>query len=118
MLPAYFAIPAITGTAPAYAPYSFPDCTSGPLAHTTVCDTSADPITRAEALIAMFTTNDLIRNTDNFSSGVPRLGLPEYDWWSEALVPYVYLLRVASHLAWTAWRCVEPGRNIRGLGRL
>ncbi|KAJ7858370.1 beta-xylosidase [Mycena olivaceomarginata] len=72
MLPAYFAIPAITGTAPAYAPYSFPDCTSGPLAHTT-------------ALIAMFTTNDLIRNTDNFSSGVPRLGLPEYDWWSEAL---------------------------------
>ncbi|KAJ7848281.1 glycoside hydrolase family 3 C-terminal domain-containing protein [Mycena olivaceomarginata] len=85
MLPAYFAIPAITGTAPAYAPYSFPDCTSGPLAHTTVCDTSADPITRAEALIAMFTTNDLIRNTDNFSSGVPRLGLPEYDWWSEAL---------------------------------
>ncbi|KAJ7089098.1 beta-xylosidase [Mycena epipterygia] len=85
MLPAYFAIPVITSIAPAYAPYSFPDCTSGPLAHTTVCDTSADPITRAEALIAMFTTSELISNTDNFSSGVPRLGLPEYDWWSEAL---------------------------------
>ncbi|KAJ7679948.1 beta-xylosidase [Mycena rosella] len=85
MLPAYFVIPALTCTAPACAPYSFPDCTNGPLAHTTVCDTSADPVTRAEALVAMFTTNELISNTNNFSPGVPRLGLPEYDWWSEAL---------------------------------
>ncbi|KAJ7695694.1 beta-xylosidase [Mycena rosella] len=67
------------------AGYSFPDCVNGPLANTTVCSTSADPITRAKALIAMFNTTELIANTDNGSPGVPRLGLPAYNWWSEAL---------------------------------
>ncbi|KAJ6618253.1 glycoside hydrolase family 3 protein [Mycena sp. CBHHK59/15] len=71
--------------APARAAYSFPDCTSGPLAKTAVCDTSANAITRAKALISMFNTSELISNTDNSSPGVPRLGLPAYNWWSEGL---------------------------------
>jgi len=65
--------------------YSFPDCVDGPLKSTTVCDTSKDPATRARALIKMFTDEELIQNTDNGSAGVPRLGVPSYQWWSEAL---------------------------------
>ncbi|KAJ7175430.1 beta-xylosidase [Mycena filopes] len=71
--------------APQAAAYAFPDCVHGPLAKTTVCDTSASAITRAKALIAMFNTTELIQNTDNFAVGVARLGLPAYQWWSEAL---------------------------------
>ncbi|KAJ7134379.1 beta-xylosidase [Mycena epipterygia] len=84
MLTPIFITLALTYAAPAAA-YAFPDCVSGPLANTTVCNTSADPITRAKAVISMFTTAELISNSDNGAPGVPRLGLPAYNWWSEAL---------------------------------
>ncbi|KAL4254195.1 glycosyl hydrolase 3 family protein [Abortiporus biennis] len=74
---------------PAFLPvanaYGFPDCQSGPLKNNTVCDTTKDPITRAKALIDLFTVDELVENTDNGSPGVPRLGLPAYQWWSEGL---------------------------------
>jgi beta-D-xylosidase 4 len=66
--------------------YGFPDCQSGPLTHNAICDTALDPITRATALVELFTVPELINNTVNTSPGVPRLGLPAYQWWSEALV--------------------------------
>ena len=66
--------------------YGFPDCVNGPLANNTVCDTTKDPITRATALIDLWTVEELTNNTVNASPGVPRLGLPAYNWWSEGLV--------------------------------
>jgi len=66
--------------------YSFPDCVGGPLKATTVCDVSRDALIRARALVQMFTDEELIQNTDNVSPGLPRLGIPPYQWWSEALV--------------------------------
>lgn len=45
----------------------------------------ADPLTRARALIAAFTTAEKLNNTGSTSPGVPRLGLPAYTWWNEAL---------------------------------
>lgn len=66
--------------------YGFPDCINGPLANSTVCDISKDAITRATALINLWTDEELTNNTVNSSPGVPRLGLPAYNWWSEALV--------------------------------
>ncbi|CAK5281389.1 unnamed protein product [Mycena citricolor] len=63
----------------------FPDCVNGPLAKNAVCDTSKDPITRARALVAVMTTTELINNTVHMATGVPRLGIPKYDWWNEAL---------------------------------
>lgn len=68
--------------------YSFPDCTNGPLKSTDVCDTTKEPAVRARALIQMFTDEELTQNTDNVSPGVPRLGVPPYQWWSEALVSF------------------------------
>ncbi|KAF2211528.1 glycoside hydrolase family 3 protein [Cercospora zeae-maydis SCOH1-5] len=63
----------------------FPDCSNGPLADNAVCDQSLDHVTRAKALIAEFTIAEKINNTISTSPGVPRLGLPAYTWWQEAL---------------------------------
>ncbi|KAJ7729691.1 glycoside hydrolase family 3 protein [Mycena maculata] len=85
MLAPFFAVLALVCAPPVAGAYSFPDCASGPLAGTTVCDTSASATARAKALIAMFNTTELIENADNGAPGVPRLGLPAYNWWSEGL---------------------------------
>ncbi|KAF2172247.1 glycoside hydrolase family 3 protein [Zasmidium cellare ATCC 36951] len=63
----------------------FPDCENGPLRNNSVCDTSADPLSRATALIAAFTLEEKLNNTGSTAPGVPRLGLPAYTWWQEAL---------------------------------
>ena len=63
----------------------FPDCVNEPLKDNTVCDTTSDPLTRATALINAFTINEKLNNTGSTSPGVPRLGLPAYTWWQEAL---------------------------------
>jgi len=55
------------------------------LANNTVCDQSADPLTRATALIDLFTLEEKINNTGSTSPGVPRLGVPAYTWWQEGL---------------------------------
>ncbi|KAJ7769325.1 beta-xylosidase [Mycena metata] len=65
--------------------FGFPDCVNGPLANTTVCDTSATPSARAQALIAMFTADELVSNTNVGAPGVPRLGVPAYQAAEEAL---------------------------------
>ncbi len=44
-----------------------------------------DPLTRAEAIIGAFTLQEKLNNTGHVSPGVPRLGLPAYTWWQEAL---------------------------------
>ena len=44
-----------------------------------------DANTRAKALIALWTTDEKLANTGNVSPGVPRLGIPPYQWWQEAL---------------------------------
>lgn len=47
--------------------------------------THVDPLTRATALISLMTIAEKINNTGSTSPGVPRLGLPPYTWWNEAL---------------------------------
>lgn len=44
-----------------------------------------DPLARATALISLFTLEEKLNNTGHVSPGVPRLGLPAYTWWQEAL---------------------------------
>ncbi|KAK4694737.1 xylan 1,4-beta-xylosidase, partial [Lecanoromycetidae sp. Uapishka_2] len=64
---------------------SFPDCSSGPLSQYTICNTSASYMDRATSLISLFTLEELINQTGNTAPGVPRLGLPDYQVWNEAL---------------------------------
>ncbi|KAL1744725.1 glycoside hydrolase family 3 protein [Schizophyllum fasciatum] len=63
----------------------FPDCVGGPLASNAVCDTSLGHVERARALVEELTVPEMINNTVHTAPGVPRLGLPPYNWWSEAL---------------------------------
>ena len=65
---------------------AFPDCANGPLKSNLVCNPAADPVSRAKALVDVLTLEEMANNTVNGSPGVPRLGLPPYNWWSEALV--------------------------------
>ncbi|KAH6607018.1 glycoside hydrolase family 3 [Trichoderma cornu-damae] len=64
---------------------SFPACQHGPLKGNLVCDTTAGYVERAQALVSLFTLEELILNTQNSGPGVPRLGLPNYQVWNEAL---------------------------------
>lgn len=62
-----------------------PDCESGPLSNNSVRDTSLPPRQRAQALVDAFTLQEKLNLTHKNSPGVPRLGLPMYNWWGEAL---------------------------------
>ncbi|KAE9395495.1 beta-xylosidase [Gymnopus androsaceus JB14] len=64
---------------------AFPDCANGPLATNLVCNTSANYIDRAKALVAEFTLAEMISNMGYQTPSISRLGLPAYMWWSEAL---------------------------------
>ncbi|KAF7589227.1 hypothetical protein BBP40_004569 [Aspergillus hancockii] len=64
---------------------SFPDCENGPLSKTLVCDTSVSPQKRAATLVSLLTLEELVNNTGNTGHGAPRIGLPKYQVWNEAL---------------------------------
>ncbi|RMZ28305.1 hypothetical protein D0859_07608 [Hortaea werneckii] len=66
-------------------PLGFPDCDNGPLAGTTVCNTSVPAYQRASALVSVMTLEEVVNNTVNTAPGVPRLGVPPYEVWNEAL---------------------------------
>src|SRR3954447_19120490 len=66
----------------------FPDCANGPLRNNTVCDTSASVRDRATALVKAMNIEEKFNQAGNTSPGVPRLGLPAYQWWQEALVSH------------------------------
>lgn len=63
----------------------FPDCSSGPLSNNSICDQSQDPLSRATALVQALTLEEKFANTDQNQPGAPRIGLPPYIWWNEAL---------------------------------
>jgi len=82
MLSSFALLSLLTGLVSAQ---QFPDCVSGPLVNNSVCDTTLSSYARATALVSLFTLAEKINNTQDASPGVPRLGLPAYEWWNEAL---------------------------------
>ena len=73
----------LLATGASAAGHLFPDCQNGPLASNGVCDTKLSPTARAQALVKAFTTDEKFHLVGNTSPGVPRLGLPSYEWWRE-----------------------------------
>ncbi|KAI1811843.1 glycoside hydrolase family 3 protein [Poronia punctata] len=65
----------------------FPDCIDGPdsLTSNLVCDPTAAPAERAAALIEKWNITEKLANLVNHGDGAKRLGVPSYEWWSEAL---------------------------------
>jgi beta-D-xylosidase 4 len=64
---------------------SFPDCKSGPLSTFRICDQSLPSRQRAADLVSRLTTAEKITRLVTGSANVSRLGLPNFQWWSEAL---------------------------------
>jgi beta-D-xylosidase 4 len=69
---------------------SFPDCKSGPLSTFPICDQSLPSRQRAADLVSRLTTAEKITRLVTGSAGVDRLGLPGFQWWSEALHGVAY----------------------------
>ncbi|KAK7825634.1 putative beta-d-xylosidase 2 [Quercus suber] len=49
------------------------------------CDKKLSYQVRARDLVRQMTLYEKVRQLGNHAYGVPRLGIPEYEWWSEAL---------------------------------
>jgi xylan 1,4-beta-xylosidase len=71
---------ALAAALPVALAQEHPDCENGPLSNNSVCDTSLPPRQRAQALVDAFTLQEKLNLTHNNSPGVPRLGLPTYNW--------------------------------------
>ncbi|KAI6376688.1 hypothetical protein MCOR32_004988 [Pyricularia oryzae] len=69
---------------------SYPDCVNGPLSTNNVCDRTLSPRERAAALVEALSIEEKLQNLVSKSQGAPRIGLPAYNWWSEALHGVAY----------------------------
>lgn len=49
------------------------------------CNTSLPISSRAQSLISLLTLDEKIQQLSNNETGIRRLGIPAYEWWSEAL---------------------------------
>lgn len=49
------------------------------------CNTSLAYTDRAKDIVSRLTLQEKVRQLVNSASGIPRLGVPAYEWWSEAL---------------------------------
>ncbi|CAF1107156.1 unnamed protein product [Adineta steineri] len=74
---------------------SFPDCKSGPLSTFPICDQSLPSRVRAADVVSRMTTAEKITQLVTTAAAIPRLGLPKFEWWSEALHGVAYSPGVA-----------------------
>lgn len=56
-----------------------------PMSNFTFCDSKLPYAVRAKDLIDRMTLTEKVQQLGDLAYGVPRLGLPMYEWWSEAL---------------------------------
>ncbi|CAF2552210.1 unnamed protein product [Rotaria sp. Silwood2] len=69
---------------------NFPDCKSGPLSTFPVCNQALPAQQRAADLVSRMTIDEKITQMVTTAAAIPRLGLPKYEWWSEALHGLAY----------------------------
>ncbi|SMR48369.1 unnamed protein product [Zymoseptoria tritici ST99CH_1A5] len=62
-----------------------PVCLTDPFCASKACDTSLSQDERIAALLSQMTVEEKASNLVNDALGIPRLGLPPYNWWQEAL---------------------------------
>ena len=67
------------------AAFDFPDCEKGPLSGTPICDESLPYMERARWLVSKMNVTEKVIRLQNGAPAIERLGLPAYEWWSEAL---------------------------------
>jgi beta-D-xylosidase 4 len=64
-----------------------PVCQTDPFCAKKACDKSLSQDARIEAFLQEMTVAEKAENLVNGAAGVPRLGLPPYEWWSEVKSP-------------------------------
>jgi len=64
---------------------SFPDCKSGPLSTFPICDQSLPTRVRAADVVSRMTIAEKIPQMIRHGASIPRLGIPQFVWGSEAL---------------------------------
>jgi beta-D-xylosidase 4 len=69
---------------------SFPDCKAGPLSGFPTCNQTLPSRQRAADLVSRLTTAEKISRLGTGAGGVDRLGVPGFQWWSEALHGVAY----------------------------
>lgn len=72
------------------AGHLFPDCENGPLATNDVCNKALSIKQRSQALVAALETDEKYGLLVSTSSGVERLGLPNYEWWRMHPLSFYY----------------------------
>ena len=86
MLYALLCLLALAGAAAAAAAPNARPCASADSASAyPFCDASLSIPARARALVSLLTLDEKIAQLSNTAGGVPRLGVPPYQWWSESL---------------------------------
>jgi beta-D-xylosidase 4 len=60
-----------------------PICQTNPICANKACDTSLSQDARIKALLSEMTVDEKAQNLVDTAAGIPRLGLPPYEWWSE-----------------------------------
>lgn len=105
----------------AAAGHIFPGCQTGLLSENTVCDTKASVTDRAKALVAALSIEEKIALTGSTSPGVPRLGIPSYEWWRK----FFDLARwtpthtnAINHRGGSSWRSFVARSNLQQVRRL
>ena len=68
----------------------FPDCAHGPLSNVSICDPSAPDHLRIASLLPLLSIDEKFNWLGNTVAAIPRLGLPAYQWWEEALHGVAY----------------------------
>ena len=63
----------------------FPDCVHGPLSNVSICDQHAPDTARIASLLSLLSVAEKFNWLGNTVAAIPRLGLPAYQWWEEAL---------------------------------
>ncbi len=69
---------------------NFPDCKMGPLASFPICDPTLSPRQRAIDLVNRMVIGEKTGRLGNVAYPIDHLGLPRYQWWSEALHGVMY----------------------------
>lgn len=72
------------GNATIGADLFMPACQTSPLCSHDICDTSLSISERVASLVKELTVEEKILNLVDASAGARRIGLPAYEWWSEA----------------------------------
>jgi hypothetical protein len=79
------ALAAFSGAAAADLPFSCGASSAEAAQGYAFCDTMLGPATRAADLVSRLTPAEKVAQLGDVAPGVPRLGVPAYKWWNEAL---------------------------------